>query len=325
MMKIRRLSYFDYSKIKQLISYLSVDGNDRIAKSLIKEPIDLVNGIVPLCFKFRPESYIYIENDEILGLITISYTPGNAYKINITRLIFKENRYEIGKQLVEFVINKLEKKGALSFNVTVDESHDELLNLFINGCGFRQCSSEILWKIENIQLNDSKVSWRYALNSDSKLISTLYNDEIISMYKSALSRHPKEFCTPFFEGLSEYYKIRYLLMSGNSVLGYFSITTSDNLNYILDITPDSAYEIDYGDIVNLMLKEISNKKHKFFPFIKQKNYIKNHEKFGQYLDSKNYTPIQKSFILVRDYFKPEASPVSDWKVFMLGENQISRG
>jgi len=143
-MQIRRLSYFDFHKIKKMVSYLCTDGNDRLARSIMEETAGFVNAFMPLSMKFKPESFILIENSEILGLITTAGTPGNPHKINITRLIFKENLYEIGKQLIEFVIHKFGGKGATSFTVTIDECHDELFNLFINGCGFRQCASETL-------------------------------------------------------------------------------------------------------------------------------------------------------------------------------------
>ncbi len=102
----------------------------------MEEPAGILNAILPLSMKFKPESFILTESHEILGLITVARTPGNPYKINITRLIFKENLYEIGKQLVHFITQKFQEKGANTFTVTIDECHDELLNLFINGCGF---------------------------------------------------------------------------------------------------------------------------------------------------------------------------------------------
>ncbi|MBR1461280.1 hypothetical protein IJ596_06590, partial [bacterium] len=148
MLRIRRLTCFDIPKLKKLISYLCTDDNDKLAKNLMQESIGFVNAVMPLNLKFKSESFIVVQDKEILGLITIRCTPGNTSKINIIRLIFKENRYEIGKSLIEFVVQKYGAKGAVSFTVTIDECHEELFDLFINGCGFRQCASETLWKIE---------------------------------------------------------------------------------------------------------------------------------------------------------------------------------
>lgn len=322
-MQIRRLTYFDYRKLKRLVSYLCCDENDKLAKSIMEEPLGFVNAMLPLRLKFKSESFILIDNKEILGLITTARTPGNPYKINITRLIFKENLYDAGRQLVDFVIQKFGAKGAASFAVTIDECHDELFNLFINGCGFRQCASETLWKLEKPTPVKPDFRWRYAQNSDAKKIAELYNSELINIYKPSLSRHPQEFQEPFFSGFNDYYKTRYVFEDDKHLLGYFSITTSDNLNYIFDITTNSGYDFEYGKIVNVMLCEIARKKRAFYPIIKQKKYTKNSEKFENFLKSNNYYPIQTQQILVKDYYKPVAENSRNWNVFILGENQIT--
>lgn len=322
-MQIRRLTYFDCRKIKQMVSYLCTDEDDKLARSIMEEPFGIINTILPLRFKFKSESFIFIEDNEILGLITTVKTPGNPYKINITRLIFKENLYEIGKQLIEYVIYKFRLKGAASFTVTIDECHDELFNLFINGCGFRQCASETLWKIEKPIPAASNLHWRYAQNSDAKNIAELYNNELINIYKPSLTRYEKEFQYPIFGGFNDYYKIRYLIEEDKKLLSYFSATTQDNLNYILDITTNSGYNLDYDNIINIMLCEIAKKKHVFYPLIKQKKYTQNSENFGNYLQSKNYQPIQTRQILVKDLYKPIQQESKNWNVFIFKESEIT--
>lgn len=323
MVVIRRLNCFDYPKIKKLISYLCNDDSDKLAKNLMQEPLGIINGILPLSMKFRSESFILIENKEILGLATVICAPGNPYKINITRLIFKENRYEIAKQLVEFLIQKFGAKGANTFSVIIDECHNELLDLFINGCGFRQCSSETLWKIEHPIPQKTNFRWRYAQNSDAEQIAQLYNSEVINIYQPSLLRQPKEFETPFFQGFEKFYKTRYVYEETNKILGYFSATTEDNLNYILDITTNSGYELDYDKIINVMLCDIARKKHAFYPLIKQKKYTKNSQRLENYLNLMKYTPIQTHHILVKDFYRTVKEESPNWNVFILGENQIS--
>ncbi|MCM1339324.1 MAG: hypothetical protein NC191_06610 [Muribaculaceae bacterium] len=324
-MQIRRLTYFDYRKLKKLVSYLCTDDNDKLAKTIMEEPAGFLNAMLPLSMKFKSESFILTEQNEILGLITIVTTPGNPYKINITRLIFKENLYEAGKQLIDFVVQKYGAKGAQSFMVTIDECHDELFNLFINGCGFRQCASETLWKIEKPIPQKNKLKWRYAQKSDSKKIAELYNSELINMYKPSLTRYHNEFEDTLFKGFADGYKMRCLIEEEKNLLAYFSITTNDNLNYILDMTLNSGYELDYDKIINIMLCEIAGKKRAFFPLIKQKKYVKNAERFGEYLSSKGFIPIQTQQILVKDFYKPIKEESTNWKVFILGENQVTQG
>lgn len=321
-MQIRRLTYFDYPKLKKLVSYLC-DGNDKFAKSILDAPVSILNSLLPLSIKFKPESFIFVENNEILGLITTAKTPGNPYKINITRLIFKENLYEIGQKLIDFTVQKFGGLGATSFSVTIDECHTELFNLFINCCGFRQCGSETLWKIEKPIPQKTDTPWRYAQNSDAQEIANLYNSELINIYKPSLSRDKKEFQETLFQGFNEGYKNRYVIDDNNNILSYFSIATNDNLNYILDVTVNSGYDLDYDKIINIMLCEIAGKKRAFFPIIKHKKYTKDSETFENYLISKKYTPIQTKQILVKDFYEPIKAADTGWKVFILNENQIS--
>ena len=107
--------------------------------------------------------------------------------------------------------------------VTIDECHDELSNLFINGCGFRQCASETLWKMDYPTPEQPDINWRYAINSDAKKIAQLYNSELVNIYKPSLTRHQKEFQEPFFHGLKDFYKTRFIIENEKDILGYFSL------------------------------------------------------------------------------------------------------
>ena len=221
----------------------------------------------------------------------------------------------------KYVIQKFGGLGATSFMVTIDECHDELSNLFLNGCGFRQCASETLWKIEKPIPQKTDLIWRYAQNNDSKHIAELYNSELLNIYKPSLTRHEKEFQDAFFSGFNDYYKTRCVLEEEKKLLGYFSITTSDNLNYIFDMTLNSGYQIDYEKVINTMLCEIARKRKAFYPLIKQKKYLKDSERLGNYLESKGYNRIQTKQILVKDFYKPIKQESANWNVFLLGEDQ----
>lgn len=321
---IRRLNCFDAPKIKKMISYLGND--DRYSKAITGEAFIMLHAILPLKYKFLPESYILLENKEILGLITVVPTNGNPYKINITRLIFKQNLYDIGKQLVEFVIARYGAKGALSFTVTVDQSHDELVNLFMNGCGFRQCSYENLWKLENFYPEtDIKANFRYCQNSDAKQVAILYNSELNALYKPSMQRIKSEYKEPFFSGLTNFYKNRYVLEDSTKkqIIAYLSITTTDNLNFIIDISVNDGYNLSYDEIINFALGEISRKKTKFFAFLKHRQYTKTADALEKYLHDRKLNCIQTQCVLVKDFYKPAKQSEKNLQVFLFGENSLS--
>ena len=326
MTRIRRVNYFDIPKIRKMTEYLDNDDSDRFTKELRNEVVRILHYCFPLKYKFLPESYVLLEKDEILGLITVIPTMGNPYKISITRLIFQNNLYDVGKQLVEFVIAKYGALGAVSFSVTVDNSHDELFRLFINECGFRHCSCENLWKIEKFNSVEHNVApFRVCQNSDAKEVSDLFNAELNSLYKPSLIRLKSEFKSLLFEGMTNFYKNRYVLeeASHKSIIAYLSITTSDNINFILDLTTSAGYILDYDEVLNFAIKEISSRKSNYYIFFKEKKYTNTAEKFEQYLNNRGFKCIQTQNIFVKDFYRPIKQTENALKVFILGENRIA--
>ena len=59
-MLIRRLNCFDYRKIKRLVRYLAQDDSEKFAKSIMEEPLGIINALLPIKLKFKSESYILI-------------------------------------------------------------------------------------------------------------------------------------------------------------------------------------------------------------------------------------------------------------------------
>lgn len=320
MISIRRLTYFDAPKIKKMISYLG--NEDKFSRTITIDACALLHELLPLKYKFLPESYILLENNEILGLITVIPISGNPYKINITRLIFRQNMYDVGKQLVEFVIARYGAKGAVSFIVTVDQSHDELLELFLQGCSFRQCSYENLWKLDNfVAQTTSKANFRNCQNSDAKSVARLYNAELKNLYKPSLQRIKEEYKEPVFAGLTNFYKNRYVLedIETKKIIAYLSITTGDNFNFIIDMSVNDAYNIPYDEIINFALAQISNRKSKFCAFIKHRQYTNNADNFEKYLHERNLNCIQTQCVLVKDFYKQIKQKESALQIFQFGE------
>ena len=316
MITIRRLTCFDASRIKKMIAYLGTSEAVKIS------PFGIIHELLPLKYKFMQEAYILLENNEILGLITVAPTNGIPYKLNITKLIFKQNLYNVGKQLVEFVIARYGAQGAVSFIVTVDQSHDELLELFMQGCGFRQCSYENLWKLDNfVPQTNTKASFRNCQNSDAKYVARLYNAELKNLYRPSLERIKHEYIEPIFAGMTNFYKNRYVLEDPETqrIISYLSITTNDNYNFIIDMSLNDAYNIPYDEIINFALSEISSRKSKFCAFLKHRQYTKNADNFEKYLHERNLNCIQTQCVLVKDFYKQIKQTENALQIFQFGE------
>lgn len=321
MVRIRKASYFDKFKLKKMISFLSSDAISHYTKGFLNFPFDAIHDLLPLDLKFLPESHVIEENKEIIGMITVSPTAGNPYKLVINRLFLEHDYYNAGKQLIEFVISKYGAKGACAFVTTIDDSYDELLHLFVDGCGFRQCSCEQLWKMESIRFSKTENTFfRPFKNSDAQGVAMLFNDSIITHFKHTISRTKDEYIEPVFKGLNDY-KFKYVVEDENlkTIKAYFSLTTGDNLNYILDVTTSPWYECSWDDILSFTVNQISKRKKDFYLFVKVKKYTTTAESFEQYLTEKGFKCIQNQLVLVKDFYKLIKEAQSVHKVVLFNE------
>lgn len=322
MVRIRKANYFDRFKLKKMISFLSSDAINHYTKAFMNFPFNTVHDVLPLNLKFLPESYVIEENNDIIGMITISPIAGNPLKLSISRLFLEQDYFNAGKQLIEFAISKYGAKGASTFVAKIDSSYDELLHLFTEGCGFRQCSSEQLWKMNSIRFSSNNYSFfRPFKNSDAQAVAMLFNDSIITHFKHSISRTKNEYLEPVFKGLRDGCKFKYIIEDENlkTIKAYFSLTTIDNLNYILDVTASPWYECSGDDILSFTINQISKRQKDFYLFVKVKKYTTTAENFEKYLTEKDFKCVQNQLVLIKDFYKLIKEPQPLHRVVLFNE------
>ena len=288
MRKIRKLYYFDRKKMQEMISFLN--NRDTYINNIMFNPLIPLHHILPLRFKFLPESYILKDGKEVKGLITTAPSKSRIKRMEIQKLFFEENCYEDAGELIQFVVSKYKAMGAVSFIVRVDDYLPELLKLFVSRCNFSQISYEKLWKIDNIENSEfNKKEFREFRNSDSQAIANLYNDSLLPHIRPLLSKDAREFKEDIFKGLSYYSEYKYVMVDRKSrnITAYISILTADNENYIIDIIQSSWIDIDINNIISFAYSQVRKRKKKFNLFIKTKKYTQLGEKYEQlFLDNK---------------------------------------
>ena len=321
---IRRLSYFDIHKIKKLISFLGTDDAEQFIKTLMNNSCSLIHQFLPLKFKFLPESFVLEVDKSLHGVITVSPSKGNPYKLAITRLLFEQNYFEIGKQLIDFIITKYGAKGAETFLVSIDDNHDELINLFTKGCGFRQCSCELLYKMPKKAHRINRcgsIIFRPFKNSDSQTVSEIYNNSIINYFKPSMTKTENEFKDDFFYGFSNHYELKYLMedTTAKKTLAYFSIITYDNINYTATITIQEGYNVDYSLIFGFINRELRRRKKNFNLFVRVKKYVKDNELLEEYLKKKEGICIRNQIILTKDFYKLIKEPTKNLGIVLFND------
>lgn len=305
MVRIRKSNYFDKFRLKKIISFLSPDAKTYYTKDFMSFPFNVIHDHLPLKMKFLPESYVMQDNKDIIGMVTILPTWGNPFKLEISRLFLEHDYFNVGKQLLDFVISKYGAKGATSFITKIDDNYDELAHLFVDGCGFRQCSSEQLWKMDKIRFSKTENTFfRPFKNPDAQAVAMLFNDSVITHFKYSISRTKGEYSEVFFKGLNDS-KFKYVIEDKNlkTIKGYLSITTSDNSNYVLDVVTSQWHECSWDDILNFAVNQISRRQKEFNLFVKVKKYTISAEQFEEYLREKGFSCIKNQLVLVKDFYK----------------------
>lgn len=311
MAKIRGLALPDIPKLKKMISMIS-NMNSADAgfgyKSYVPFPLNLINRLLPLSCKFAPDSYIAIEDDKICGLVTLKAQEKNPQSWRITKLFLDENGYDVGRQLVSFVIARYGAMGANTFSVKVDENHEELLELFSKGCGFRVCASEQLWKMTEFKVGSSSLDkgfFRPFKDADSKAAASIHNDLIFPHFRYSLAKKPEEYENIIFSGLHKTSYFKYVIEDGSehAIKGYFCIQTDDNENFTIDVDLVSAFDGYLEDVINFSISQIMMRRKKFNLYFLNKKYQTNGAKTEKFLSENGFKNVKNQIILVKDYYK----------------------
>ena len=320
MSKIRKLYYFDKKNAQEMISFLNNSVNDNYINHIMFNPFLPFHHLLPMRLKFLPESYVLKDKSGIKGLITVAPTKSRQKKMEIQKLLFEENAYEDAAELVQFAVSKYKAKGAASILVKVDDYLPELLIMFVSKCGFSQISYEKLWRITTVPKAEfDRREFRGFRNSDAKAVSNLYNESLLPHFRPLLSKEPCEFKECLFKGLSYYSEYKYIIedKKTKNVVGYVSIQTSDNENYIVDIIRTSWLELDVNSIISFAYSQIKKRKKRFGFFVRSKRYTNLGEVYEKTFIESGYECVQNQIVLTNSSARVLREPVKTGRYTIL--------
>lgn len=304
MSKIRKLYYFDKKNMQEMISFLN--NRDAFISSIMFNPFLPLHHLLPLKLKFLPESYVLKYRKDIKGLITVAPSKSPVKRLEILRLFFEENSYEDACELIQYVVSKYKAMGAISFIARVDDFLPDLLRVFVSKCGFSQISYEKLWKVsipENLEYDKNLM--REFRNADVAEISSMYNEALMPHFRPLLSTDIKEFRDSLFRGLSYFTEYKFVLEDKKlkKLLACLSIKTSDNENYIFDITQSCWADVDISMILNFGIKQVEKRQKKFNIYVKTKKYTNYGEKYEQFFLQHRFECVQNQIVLTNSSAK----------------------
>lgn len=300
MSRIRKLYYFDKKKTLEMISFLNNDAGNSYINGIMFNPLILLHHLLPLQFKYLPESYVLKDKKDIKGLITVAPNKGKQRKVEIKKLFFEENSFEEAAELVQYAVSKYKAMGAASILVKVDDYLPELISMFVTKCGFSQISYERLWRVTKFPECDyDKREYRHFRNSDAQAVSAIYNDSLLPHFRPLLSVESNEFKENLFRGLActEEYKYTIIDKRTRNITGCVIIQTSDNENYIIDVVQNSWANLNVNEVLSFAISKIKRRNKKFGLFVKTKKYTNTGENNDKIYMDNGYECIQTQNVL----------------------------
>jgi|GEM_PF-423788 len=320
MAKIRQLKYQDIKKIQAMIQYVvpGVASNSISEDKFITYPLNLIHDLLPVNLKFLQESYVAVEKNEVLGLISLTPDTRQKTRWRINKLILNVNAYEVGKQLIDFVVNKYGGAGVETFITILNETSAEAIALFKNNCGFRSCTQIHVFEKDNLQFNkDLYLNFnllRDAKPSDAENLKEFDQQSIFPQYRISLINSKSDFKVGLKSNLANKiagYKTKKFVFEDpakNVIEGYVNVTTKDGKYYWADVVLSLAFQNYYEDIVNYIVSYVQNKSEDAKLSIYLRKYYQSSEKLSESLTNLNFTINQRYQVLVKDYWKATKAP-----------------
>ena len=314
MSKIRKLYYFDKKNTEELISLLNNSAGDSYINQIMFNPLILLHHLLPLKFKYLPESFVLKDEEEIKCLITVAPVKSNHERVEIQKLLFEENSLADAAELVQYATSRYKAMGAASVIVKVDDYLPELISMFIERCGFSQISSEKLWRVNDFaETPYDKKEFRDFKNSDAEFVANAYNDMLLPHFRPLLSKTGSEFHEGIFKGLVCCSEYRYVIedLNTKNITGCVSFQTTDNENYVVNIISAGGTQIDINPILHFVSDEIKKRKNRFGLFVKSKQYTNVSSMLEEQFIQNGFECVQNRMVLtnssVRVLKNPEKS------------------
>lgn len=313
MAKIRHILPNDIKKIQELIEYIKpgFSATRLFEENFTAFPLDFLHNLLPLNLKFFQESYIAVENKEILGMISL--IPENKKKIRwkINRLILSSNQSEVGKQLIDYVVNKYGGAGVETFMSTIHDDHPEAIAIFKNQCGFRSCSQIQVWSANAAEIemeNFDSTFIRKLKKSDAINVQELDQICLFPHYRSSLVNSASDFKfglkSKIINKLRNQTNKRFVLENPRlkSIEGYFTVMNKANNDYWVDIVVSMPYQDHYKDILLYITNYIKQINNQAQINVMLRRYYQSNKRLMETLTQLKFTQGQSFQVLVKDYW-----------------------
>ncbi|MEW5822138.1 MAG: hypothetical protein AB1782_18230 [Cyanobacteriota bacterium] len=323
--KIRPIRLLDKNQTGKFLKEVNVAVNSSFNPDNYRQVkgdiVRKVHSYLPLNWRFLQETYVAVDNKEIIGIIGLIHDCRLKQRWKINQLLLKPHSYEVGKLLIDYIVNKYGAEGVETFLSEVDSGDTDAQDLFKNACGFRQCTVNHLYQFnlegklpEEVILPDIRT---VSLADNAKLFD-LYLECLTPQTKISLEKSVEDFSFSLTKSIKD--KINGLSTESwilenpenKSAIAYATSTTTDNRVFYINIITSLPYTEYFRDILYYLARYAGLKNKNSTLLINICEAIQGHKKYAEILKDIGIPDIQTTYVLVKDYWRPlkERKPIA---------------
>jgi len=270
MIKIRALRS---SELKQVLSLLNQYSDRESEYSVLQKmqqlyiPVHRLSLLMPLNMQFMPAIFIAAAESKVLGLIWLSPDGRHYRRWKIDHLILDpdSSSYDVGTQLVHYVINRYGGEGVQTFIAYVDQYHTSGLAL-LKTCGFRRCGRLHYFSHQNpgvIKLSPIALEGlRESNNRDCNRLAGIYNDALPSETRVCLEKSGHDFYRSISKRGAEKAKGIFFKrwvgqdMARDCLTVSIEISTANYQDFSINIITSPGWEQSYEDALTYAVQQV---------------------------------------------------------------------
>jgi hypothetical protein len=255
---------------------------------------------------------VAVSRRKVLGLIWLSQDGKKRNRWKIEQLIIDpdEFSYDIGAQLVHYVINRYGADGVQTFLAVVDHQFDQALGL-LKSCGFRLCTRLHSFTLENpasAPISTEPIQGiREASGGDRLKLQALHSDTLTPEVRLSLEKIPADFSRSLSQKLMDkvqghFYRSWVVEDSARDLLlASVEMSTGNFKDYHLNVMVSPAWQRGYEDLLGFGIRQVLKNTANARVYLQVYDF---HKDEMAVLEQVGFTRGTVLEILVKDYWIP---------------------
>lgn len=315
MIKIRAMGVRELKQVLNLLErFTDEDFEYRVLENFrqLYAPLQRFSQMLPPQWQFIPAIYVAVSNQKVLGLIWLSRDGHKASRWKIEQLIIDpdEFSYDVGTQLINYVVNRYGAEGVQTFLAFVHNQYEQALGL-LKSCGFRHVSRLHVFAYENLSSWASEEmtisSLREAGGSDRHKLKVLHDETLPIEKRIPLEKHPRDFTPSCLQSISDRLKgifhKRWVVedRAHDLFIGSLEITTENYKDFQLSILVSPGWQDGFEDLLRYGIQHVMQHTENARILIQVYEF---QSEFLDTLKELGFNRVYEAELLVKDYWVP---------------------